>query len=120
MSLTDILNEALDAIPGARFAGVVGTDGLSVEMVYDDGEDGFDVGLAELELAGLAASASAASNRLGTGRVRDMVVETEGMTYLGTMVSAGYFAVIGVPPDDNLGKARFTVHQIVERIREEL
>jgi predicted regulator of Ras-like GTPase activity (Roadblock/LC7/MglB family) len=120
MSLTDILNEALDAIPGARFAGVVGTDGLSVEMVFEDQDDGFDIGLAELELGALAAGATAASLRLGTGRVQDMLVETEGMAYLGSIVSPGYFAVLGLPADANLGRARFVVQQIVARIKDEL
>jgi predicted regulator of Ras-like GTPase activity (Roadblock/LC7/MglB family) len=120
MSLTDILNEALDSIPGARFAGVVGTDGLSIEMVFEELDDGFDVGLAELELATLAGAANAASQRLGTGRVHDMTVESEGLIYMATAVSAGYFAVLGIPTDANLGRARFAAHQMAERMRAEL
>ena len=120
MSLTDILNEALDAVKGSKFAGVVGTDGLSVEMVFDNNDDSIDVGLAELELSALAASASAASQRLGSGKVHDMVIEAEAITYLATMISSGYFAVLAMPADGNLGRARFAVHQMVERVKEEL
>lgn len=120
MSLNDILNDALDNLPGARFAGVVGTDGLSVEMVFTEGDDGLDIGVAELELASLAAMATAASQRLGTGRVRDLIVESEGLIFMATLVSPGYFAVLGLPTDANLGKARFTATQTVARIREEL
>jgi predicted regulator of Ras-like GTPase activity (Roadblock/LC7/MglB family) len=120
MSLTEILNEALDTVKGARFAGVVGTDGLSIEMVFEDSDDSIDVGLAELELAALASSATAASQRLGSGKVRDMVIEAEALTYLASMISAGYFAVLAMPTDGNLGRARFAVHQMVERMRKEL
>ncbi len=120
MSLTAILHDALDGVPGARLAGVVATDGLSVEMAYADDDDDYDLELAELELATIAANASAASDRIGTGLVRDLTLETEALTYLASLVTPGYFAVLALPNDGNLGKARFTVRQMVERMRSEL
>ncbi len=50
MSLTDIINEAIDKISGTLFAGVVSTDGLGVEMVFAGGGPHLDLELAELEL----------------------------------------------------------------------
>lgn len=120
MSLTAILHEALDNLPGARFAGVVATDGLAVEMAYADDDDDFDLDLAELELATIAANASAASGRIGSGRVRDLTIETEDLTYLASLIAPGYFAILGLPADGHLGKARFAVHQMVERMKGEL
>lgn len=120
MSMSDILNEAIDKVSGAQFAGVIGTDGLSVEMVFAGGGADFDLDMAEIELASLAASASAASNRIGSGRVLDIIVEADDLTYLASMITRGYYAVLGVRTNGNLGRARFAVHQMVERMKEEL
>ncbi len=120
MSLTNIIYEALGSVPGARFAGVVGTDGLSIEMAYADAKDDYDLDLAELELATLAANAGAASNRIGSGSVRALILETEDLTYLASVITPGYFAVLGLNADSNLGKARYTVTQMVERMRSEI
>jgi predicted regulator of Ras-like GTPase activity (Roadblock/LC7/MglB family) len=120
MSLTEILNEALDALPGARFAGVVSTDGLSVEMLFEEGDDEFDIGLAELELGTIAASATAASRRLGSGNVQGLTIESEQLVYVLSLVSNGYFAAIGAPASADLGQARQAVRRIVDRIGAEL
>ncbi|MEI8166505.1 MAG: roadblock/LC7 domain-containing protein [Chloroflexales bacterium] len=120
MSLTHIIHEAIENVPGARFAGVVGTDGLSIEMAYADHSDAYELELADLELATLAANASAASNRIGSGHVRAITVETEDLTYLASLITPGYFAVLGLSADSNLGKARFTVTQMVERMKAEI
>ena len=56
--------------------------------------------------------------RLAT--VAERVIEAEAITYLATMISSGYFAVLAMPADGNLGRARFAVHQMVERVKEEL
>jgi predicted regulator of Ras-like GTPase activity (Roadblock/LC7/MglB family) len=120
MSLTAILYDALDSVPGASFAGVVGTDGLSVEMAYADDDDDYDLELAELELATLAAGATASSGRIGSGLVRGITIETDDLTYLAALITPGYFAVMGLSHDGHLGKARFTVQQMVERMRAEL
>jgi predicted regulator of Ras-like GTPase activity (Roadblock/LC7/MglB family) len=120
MSLTDILNEAIDKISGALFAGVIGTDGLGVEMAYAGAGDDLDLELAELELGTVASAASAASARIGSGYVLDLTIETEELTYLAGMITPGYFAVLGVRPNASLGRARFAVRQMVERMRDEL
>lgn len=120
MSLSDILYDALGEVPGARLAGVVATDGLSVEMAYADDEEYYDLELAELELATLAANANAASERIGSGLVNDITLETDELTYLASLITPGYFAVMALPADGNLGKARFSVRQMVERMRGEL
>ncbi|WP_129671530.1 hypothetical protein [Candidatus Chloroploca sp. Khr17] len=120
MSLLDLLYEALETVEGARFAGVVGTDGLGVEMVYADDDDEFDLELAELELATLAANAGAASKRIGSGRVYDLTVETDELTYLASLVTPGYFAVLGLYADASLDGARATLAELVERIQVEV
>ncbi len=120
MSLTAILNETLDGLDEARFAGVVGTDGLGIEMVFADEGSAYDLELAEIELATLAGAASAAAARIGAGLVHTITVETEVLTMLAALVAPGYFAVLGLPAGDELGAARAALHAMVERMRTEL
>ncbi len=120
MSLTDILYEAVERVSGAQLAGIIGTDGLGVEMVLADDELPYDRDAAEIELATLAASASATAGRLGSGTVHDIIVEAEAVTYLASLITPGYYAVLGVKPNGNLGRARFAVRQMVNRLQTEL
>jgi predicted regulator of Ras-like GTPase activity (Roadblock/LC7/MglB family) len=120
MSLTDILNEAVERVSGAQLAGVIGTDGLGVEMVMADADPPYDRDNAEIELATLASSATLAAGRLGSGVVHDIIVEADKLTYLASLITPGYYAILGVKPNGNLGRARFAVHQMVSRLQNEL
>lgn len=119
MSLTDILQEAVDRVKGARLAGVIGSDGLGVEMVVAD-DLPHQREEAEIELASLASAASMAAERLGAGKVRDIILEADDLTYVASLITPGYFAVLGVNSNGNLGRARFAVRQMVTRLQLEL
>jgi predicted regulator of Ras-like GTPase activity (Roadblock/LC7/MglB family) len=120
MSMVDILHEAVNRVNGARFAGIVGTDGLGVELALADGSNGVSRDEIEVELGNLAAIAAQASGRVGGGQMRDLIVEGEQMTLLASMVIPGYYAVLGVQSDSYLGRARFAVRQMVNRLQHEL
>lgn len=117
MNLTELLNRVVEEVHGAQLAGIVGTDGLGVEMVVVDDES-IDRARTEIELGELAAVASAAASRLQAGELRDLIVEAEGRTFLAAAISRGYFAVLGISTNGNLGRARFALHQMVERLRD--
>jgi predicted regulator of Ras-like GTPase activity (Roadblock/LC7/MglB family) len=120
MSLTDILHEAVNHVHGAKLAGVIGADGLGVELVISDDEALPGHEETEIELAQLASSAALSASRLGVGNVRDIIVEAELLTYLASMITPGYYAVLGVQPNGSLGRARFAVRQMVSRLQNEL
>jgi predicted regulator of Ras-like GTPase activity (Roadblock/LC7/MglB family) len=120
MSMVDILQEAVERVHGAKLAGVVGTDGLGVEMVLADDAGLPDRELVDVELGGLASLATQASGRLGGGSVHDLIVEAEQTTYLASLIIPGYYAVLGVRANGNLGRARFAVRQMVSRLKHEL
>jgi predicted regulator of Ras-like GTPase activity (Roadblock/LC7/MglB family) len=123
MNVTTILNETITSVKGAQFAGIVGTDGLGVAMAYhpDAAELDLDIELAELELAELASRATAAAARIGAGFVRDLVIETDVLLMLAIQIMPGYYGVLGVLNEmANLGKARFALQAMVERLRTEL
>jgi predicted regulator of Ras-like GTPase activity (Roadblock/LC7/MglB family) len=119
-TLTDILYDALERENSALLAGVIGTDGLSVELVLLDGDVPHDRAEAEAELSTLVLSAAGAAQRLGVGALTDLVLETELITYLVSYITPGYYAVLGVQAGSSLGRARFTVRQIVDTVLAEL
>lgn len=120
MSMVEILQEAVDRVKGAKLAGVIGTDGLGVEMVVAEGNGLAQRDAIELELGSLAAVASQTTGRLGAGQVNDLIVEAEQTTYLASLIIPGYYAVLGVVSNGNLGRARFAVRQMVTRLQLEL
>lgn len=120
MSLTDILNEAVERVQGAKLAGVIGSDGLGVEMVLASDDLPHDRDVAEIELASLAATAATTAQRLGVGNVHDIIIEADALTYVASLITPGYFAVLGVKSNGNLGRARFAVRQMVHRLQSEL
>jgi predicted regulator of Ras-like GTPase activity (Roadblock/LC7/MglB family) len=120
MSLDDILYEAIDSVRGARFAGIIGTDGLGVRMAYSDDTEDYDLELADLELSALASSAAAASDRIGTGALRDLIVESDALTYMASLLKPGYYAVLGMRSDANVERGRFAVYRMIDRMQQEL
>ncbi|HEY1012117.1 MAG TPA: roadblock/LC7 domain-containing protein [Herpetosiphonaceae bacterium] len=118
MGLHDVLTDAIDSVPGAKLAGIVGTDGLGVEMALRDVDEDFDSSLAEIEIGGLASAAAAAVERMQGGQMRDLIVEAEQLTYLASQILPGYYAVLGLSANGNLGRARFAMRQLVTKLQE--
>ncbi len=118
MAFADILNEALEHVRGAQLAGIISTDGLGIELVTSDRDSNREQ--IELELSELTAHANAATKRMGSGAIRDFIVETESATYVASQVMPGYYAVIGIGAGDHLGRARFATKQMAQRLKSEL
>lgn len=119
MSLTDILDEALANLPDALLAGVIGTDGLRIEIAYANDTD-FDLELAELELATLAAQANAASFRIGSGTALALSLETESLYFCAELITSGYFGVIASLADGDRDLAHETLALLVDRVSDEI
>ncbi len=120
MTLTDILYAAIDRVNDAQLAGVIGMDGISVEMVFLDGDLPHNRDEAEIELGLLASAAASTAGRLRVGMASDIIVETDYLTYLLSYIAPGYYAVLGVSPDSSLGRARFAIRELVSNILQEL
>jgi predicted regulator of Ras-like GTPase activity (Roadblock/LC7/MglB family) len=120
MGLTDILYDVIDRTQDAQLAGVIGTDGLSVEMVLLDGDVPHNQDEAEQELSRLIMAASDTAARLGVGGMNDLILETDYLTYLASYVAPGYYIVLGVNAGSSLGRARFAIRQMVGMILDEL
>lgn len=118
--LTDILYESVDQLSDARLAGIVGTDGIGVEMIIDVENVPHDLITTELELAWLISAHARTAERFEAGMVRDIEMRTETLTYLLSLVIPGYYAVIGIDTEGNIERARFILWNMVQRCQVEV
>ena len=118
--LMDILYEAVEVATDAKIAGVIGTDGIGVEILIDLESVPHDLQAAELELAWFVSASTRTAERLGVGDVYDLSLQTDELTYMLSRILPGYYAIIGVDPDGNMERARFAVWQMVNRCLSEL
>lgn len=116
MSFSDILAEAAHTVEGAVAIGLVGTDGLGVETVTTD-TDNFDSEIAEVELAGLVGNIKRTTSTLSAGNIKDIIVEADKQTYLLTLVDPDYFLLVALAPGANLGRARYEVKKVVQKLQ---
>lgn len=116
MSFSDILAEATQTVEGAVAIGLVGVDGMGVETVTAD-TDNFDSEVAEVELAGLLGNINRTAKTLAAGNVKDIIVEADKQTYLLTLVDPEYFLLVALAPGANLGRARYEVKKVVQKLQ---
>ena len=119
MTFTEILTEATRNVEGIVAAGLVGVDGIGVESVSANGDE-FDVEATEVELAGLVGNVNRAALALSAGNIKDVILEAENHSYLISLVDKNYFLVLTLGPGANLGRARFEVKRVTQRLRDNL
>jgi predicted regulator of Ras-like GTPase activity (Roadblock/LC7/MglB family) len=117
MVMTDILYEVVEKVPGAKIAGVIGTDGLSVEMILDEEYVPHSHEGAELELSWLAATALQVAENLNVGLLFELMLETEALVYFLSMVTPEYYALLAITPDSDVSDAQSAVRELVERFK---
>lgn len=121
MSLAaDILYDTLDDTPGSLMAGIIGVDGLSVEMVAYEDDLPYDRYAVEAELSVVVANISQSVHQLSAKPVQDVIIQTEELTYLLSRIIPGYYAVLGVETNGGLGRSRYALHELVDRLLDEL
>ncbi len=119
MTFTEILTEAANNVEGAMAVGLIGIDGIGVETVVADGNE-IDTEAVEVELAGLVSTVNRTALALSAGSIKDLIVEAEKQSYLITLIDKDYFLVVTMGPQANLGRARFEVKRVSQRLRDNL
>ena len=119
MTFSEILTDAANNVEGALAVGLVGVDGIGVETVTTNGHE-MDTEATEVELAGLVGNVSRTAQALSAGSIKDMFVEAENHSYLITLLDKEYFLVVTLGPQANLGRARFEVRRVTQRLRDSL
>lgn len=97
---------------------LMGFDGIAVDSYARPGAA--DVHRIGMELAHIISAVRRTAGGAQIGGLREMQVKTDKVAVLIHLVSDDYFLVFGVPPDGNVGKARYLLRLSVPQIRAEL
>jgi predicted regulator of Ras-like GTPase activity (Roadblock/LC7/MglB family) len=119
MSFLDVLYDTVEQVDGARLVGIIGTDGLRVEMILDEEYVPHSHEAAEMELALLVAQAAQAAEALNVGNAYELMLETDELVYFLSMITPDYYAVLAISLDSDLATAQTAVRQMVERFQTE-
>jgi predicted regulator of Ras-like GTPase activity (Roadblock/LC7/MglB family) len=112
--------------PGGATGVLMGFDGIAVDSYVrpasvDAPVSGpVDVQTVSMELAHIVGQIRRSSQGAHLGGLREMQINTDKVAMLIRLVTDDYFLVFGVPPDSNLGKARYLLRLLAPEIRAEL
>ena len=124
MSFTSTLQQIVDQCGGGIGIALMDREGISIEQVTATSmpEDCLDedIGTAGAEFSLILAEVHKASDALGGGAVRELLVSLGRFNLIMCLVDEGYFLVLALTPDGNLGKARYLLRRHLPSIREEM
>jgi predicted regulator of Ras-like GTPase activity (Roadblock/LC7/MglB family) len=123
LSIREILNNTVESIEGTRAAGLVGTDGIAVEMVEAEADDREDTEANEemvIELAGLMGALNRSASKLEGGKIKDFIINATDRTFIAAMVDKEYFMVVVLDAEGNLGRALFELKRAVGKMKHEV
>jgi predicted regulator of Ras-like GTPase activity (Roadblock/LC7/MglB family) len=116
----DSLHTMIDRLdPKGGAAGLLmGFDGIAVESYESPGVAGMST--VSAELAHLIAQIRRSLRGAGIGGLGDMTLRTEKLAVLIEILTENYFLALGLPPDANLGKARYLLRLLGPQLRPQL
>jgi predicted regulator of Ras-like GTPase activity (Roadblock/LC7/MglB family) len=126
MSFESVLQSIVDECGGGWSAALMGLDGISItEVSASRGPDvndplGGDVTNAGIEFGRIIADMTKATDSLGTGSVREVMISLDRMNLVFHTVDDDLVLVLALSPDGNLGKARYLIRRNLMGIRAEL
>lgn len=119
MLFTEVLNRFLTEVPGVRSATVMGFDGIAIESRDAASADGTEAAAA-VEVAAVTSQLRRAAEGLGAGEVKEVTLETDGMTTLLRPLTAEYFLAVSLDAGGLTGKARYMMRVAAPLIAVEL
>lgn len=105
----DQLSRITNRIEGAVALSLVARDGISIESVSSDPD--LDLELLAAELVAQARAISENHRELEAGEVQTLSVSTDRFTLMVSSVAAGYYLLLVLGPEGNLGRARFELRR---------
>ncbi len=123
LRIREILNNTVESIEGAHAAGLVGTDGIAVEIVEAEADERGNSEANEemaIELAGLMGALNRSANKLEGGKIKDFIINAADRTFIAAMVDKEYFMVVVLNAEGNLGRALFELKRAVGKLKHEV
>ena len=84
---------------------LMGMDGMPVEKVIRD--DAFNVDALTAEFTTVLKVTNASAGEVGAGTVDEILILSDKMILLTKSITSEYFLLLVLPPDGNMGRARF-------------
>jgi len=117
MVFTEVLEDVSSKIDDCLGLVVMGLDGIPIERCIVDGTQNFD--LLATEATTLLRTTRQASEELGSGALREIIVMTEKMALLTTAITEDYVLLAALRSGSNYGKARFHMKRAALRLEKE-
>jgi predicted regulator of Ras-like GTPase activity (Roadblock/LC7/MglB family) len=111
MSFGTILSEMVGRVEGGGVALILGLDGIVIERFIGDIDPALDIDLIATELTTLLRRSIHTATDTGLGDLRELIFNTDLMTFVLRSVTSEYFLLFGVNPGGNIGRARFELRK---------
>nr|KXH69862.1 MAG: hypothetical protein AM324_01940 [Candidatus Thorarchaeota archaeon SMTZ1-83] len=109
------LRTGVEKVPGAVAGSLVGLDGLEIAS-YALRE--IDTAVIDAELATTISAALRSSNGMGMGKVRELILTTDGVTAVARTVGSDFFVSFLLKGDYSLGLARIEVMRMAKEFED--
>lgn len=122
MTFRETLENICNKAGGALAAGVMGFDGIAVELLEQAQTEGAEVNLnsAMIEYSNIFAQLRTAAEHLQAGEASEITLRTERLVGVARIVSPDYFVALALDPNANVGKARYALRVSAGKLAEEL
>ncbi len=118
------LQHMVDRLAGGVAGILMGFDGISVDSYTkagdDEGQDGFDIQTAGMELAHAVGQVRKAAAQLDVGQLHELTLKADKLVVLVFLLNDEYFIACALKPESNFGKARYLMRLLAPQIRAEL
>ena len=111
MSFATILSEIVGRVEGGAVALILGLDGIVIERHIGDIDPALDIDLIATELTTLLKRSVRTASDTGLGDLREMIFNTDLMTFVLRSLASEYFLLFGLNPGGNVGRARFELRK---------
>lgn len=122
MAFRETLETICNQVEGAIAAGIMGFDGIAVEVheAVPPDPEGVNVGSAMVEYSNIFGQLRTAAQHLQAGEASELTLRTEKLAAVARVVSPDYFVAVALAPDGNVGKARYALRISAGKLAAEL
>ena len=122
MTFREILALVVDGTPGALAGAIMGADGIPVDEYQASGSN-VDLTAIAVEFEGVLEQARKVTGAVfgdRGGALEELVLTTGGPQLLFRHVDGEYFMVVALESTGSLGKARYLVRSVLQKVQQEL
>jgi predicted regulator of Ras-like GTPase activity (Roadblock/LC7/MglB family) len=117
MVFSEVLQELAGRLPGCVGLVVMGMDGIPIDRINLD--SGFNFEMLATECTTILRSTRQASEDVGGGRLRELIVLTDSLVVLAQAITEDYVLLGAVRRAGHHGRARFYLQQAALRLEKE-